>query len=252
MGIHLPRSAPAPAASGVQFLAIYSDRTVKSTATCIVPPYKISVDGQHALILPLNENRTTASPAIATEVESIYYLTTPLLDDGHSDGNCGPGCNNVKVLEPAAGEPVAGSIAKGSDPSSELTHFFYDCNITVTSTTEDLPPVKAGLAAQAIALSEQTHSEFLGTEFQLNQSVAYNFGLQFGEPQYKSATGMASLISRFAVGVVSAAAHVNPPKFAQGSLPHRGCDCNLNLSWHSISSFLLRELFRQPSSSLRL
>ena len=228
-------SAPNAVASGVQVLSIYSNRTATSSAICAVPAYNLSMEGQHALIHLLNENQTVVFPAIAAQLESIYYLTTPTPDDGHSDGTCGPGCNNVKVLEPTSGLPVAGSIANGSDQKSELSHFFYDCNITVTSTTDDLPAVKAGLAAQAIALSGQVHSELEDTNSQSNQFVAYNFGLQFGEPQNNSAAGMASQISRFAIGVISAAAHVNPPKFVQGSLPAQG----LRLQFDSFMLFNL-------------
>ncbi len=112
-----------------------------------------------------------------------------------------------------------GSFVKGSDS----LYFYYDCNITLTSSsTQDLPWVKAALAAQAIALSGQAHPEFQGTDEEFNQFSAYNFGLPFGEPQNNSATGMASLISRFAIGVISAAAHTNPPVFVPGSLPAQG------------------------------
>ncbi len=216
---HFLDSAPSSGASGAQFLAIYSSRIAKSTATCTVPPYQVAIDGQLAIIHLLEKNRTVTFPALALGLESIYYLTTPIPDDGGSDiGTCGPGCNNVKALEPAAGPPVDGSFVKGSNS----TYFFYDCNVTVTSLTRDLPPVKAAQAAQAIALSGQVYPEFEATDKPLDQFVAYNFGLPFGEPQNNSVSGMASLLSRFAIGVVSAAAQTNPPMFLQGGLPAQG------------------------------
>lgn len=210
-------SAPTPAASGARSLAIYSDRVVKSTATCAVPPYRVTFNGQLAAIHLLGENRTINFPVLAFGLESIYYLTTPLPGDESRDGTCGPGCANVKVVEPAAGPPVHGSSFRGSNGT-----YFYDCNITVSAARSDLSPIKAALAAQAIALSGQLHPEFLATDEHLNQFAAYNFGLPFGEPQNNSVTGMASLISRFAIGVISAAAQTNPPMFVQGSLPAQG------------------------------
>lgn len=214
---HFLDSAPSPAASGSRSLAIYSDRIVKSTAICDLPPYQVTVEGQLAVINLLAENRTINFPALALGLDSIYYLTTPLSDDDSGDGICGPGCANVKALEPAAGPPVDGSSFRGSNGS-----YFYDCNITVSARESDLSPVKAALAAQAIALSGQIHPEFRGTDNRLDQFAGYNFGLPFGEPQNNSVTGMASLMSRFAIGVISAAAQTNPPMFVQGRLPAQG------------------------------
>lgn len=210
-------SAPNSAASRARFLAVYSDRIVTSTATCAVPPYEVTLDGQLAVVHLLAENRSINFPIMALGLESIFYLTTPLRDDDSGDRICGPGCANVKALEPAAGPPVDGSFFGGSYGT-----YFYDCNITVFAAKLDLSPVKAALAAQAIALSGQIHPEFQASDRHLDQFVAYNFGVPFGEPQNNSVIGMASLISRFAIGVISAAAQTNPPTFVQGSLPAQG------------------------------
>lgn len=215
---HFLDSAPSAGMSGAQYLALYSNRIVKSTGTCATPPYQVAVNGGLAVVHRLSGNQTAAFPSLALGTESIYYLTTPIPDDGTNNGICGPGCSNVKVLEPATGPPVDGSFVKGSNS----TYFFYDCNITLTSTTPDLPSVKAALAAQAIALSGQIHPEFQNTDEESNQFVAYNFGLPFGEPQNNSAVGMASLVSRFAISVISAAAQTNPPILVPGSLPAQG------------------------------
>lgn len=215
-------SAPSPGASGAQFLAIYSNRIVRSTGTCTIPPYQVAINGQLAVIHLLDANRTIKFPAVALGLGSIYYLTTPILDDGSSDGTCGSGCQNVKALEPATGPSVEGS---------NLAYYFYDCNITVTATTPNLPPVKAAIAAQAIALSGQVHPELQGTDEPWNQFVSYNFGLPFGEPQNNSAAGMASQISRFAIGVISAAAHTNPPIFVPGSSPAQGVRLQFDAYW---------------------
>ena len=214
---HFLDTAPSPATSSAQFLAVYSNRIVKSAATCTVPPYEVTVDGQLAFIRLLEDDRKVAFPAIAFGLESIYYLTTPMPDDGSSEGTCGPGCATVEVLEPAAGPPIDGSSFKGANHT-----FFYNCNITVSAAASDLPPLKAAQAAQAIALTGQIHPDFQDIDARLNQFVGYNLGLPFGEPQNNSIAGMASLISRFAIGVVSAAAQTNPPTFVQGRLPAQG------------------------------
>ena len=226
---HFLDSAPLPAISGIQFLAIYSDRVVKSAATCTVPPYTITLVDQLAVI-QLEDNRTVSFPALALGVESVYYLTTPIKNDPPSDGNCGPGCARVQALEPAAGPPADGSLSKGANGT-----YFYDCNITVSASTSDLPPVKAALAAGAIALSGQIHPEFQATDEHLNQFTGYNFGHPFGEPQNNSVTGMASLMSRFAIGVISAAAQTNPPMFVQGRKPAQG----IRLEFESLLVFNL-------------
>ncbi|KAL8916717.1 MAG: hypothetical protein Q9208_008364 [Pyrenodesmia sp. 3 TL-2023] len=228
---HFLDSAPSPAASGARYLAIYSDRIVKSTAICAVPPYHVTLEGQLAVVHLPAENRTINFPALVLGLESIYYLTTPRRSNDSGDGICGPGCANVKALEPAAGPPADGSLFGGSNGT-----YFYDCNITVSAAKSDLPRVKAAVAAQAIALSGQVHHEFQTTdELNLDQFVAYNFGLPFGEPQNNSVTGMASLMSRFAIGVISAAAQTNPPMFVQGSLPAQG----VRLQFQSFLAFNL-------------
>jgi len=187
------------------------------------------VDGQLAVIHLLNGSRTVTFPAIALGVESVYYLTAPMPDhedSSSSNGPYAPGCNNVKALGPAAGPPVDGSLVNGSNSA----YFFYDCNINHVDNTR-LPPLNAAVAAQAIVLSGQIHLEFTSTAEEYNQFVAYNLGLPFGEPQNNSATGMASLISRFAIGVISAAAQTNPPMFLQGSLPKQGVRLQLDSFW---------------------
>lgn len=209
-------SAPSVGTSGPNFLSIYSNRTVTSRGTCDVPPFNVSINGSLATIHPLNGKQNATFPALALGFESIYYLTTPLLDHQNSTGACGPGCSNVKVLEPAAGPPAPGSFV------SDAGYYYYDCNITVTSTTTDLSPHNAAVAAQAIALSGQVHSELASTNEPYNEYIPYTFGLPFGEAQNNSATGMANLLSRFAIGVIAAAAQTNPPMIVQGGQPAQG------------------------------
>ena len=215
-------SAPSRDTSGPRLLSLYTDRTVQSTGTCITPPYNFSTNGELAVIQYLNINQTVLFPKLSLGLRSIFYLTTPVLVSGNSDKICDPGCSNVKVFEPRVGPPAAGSTISGSN--SSYPHYFYDCNITVTARPQDLSPLQAAAAAQAIALSGQFHSEFSFTDTSdsSNQFVSYAFGLPFGKPQNNSAKGMASQLSRFAIGVVAAAAQTNPSMTIQGGVPTQG------------------------------
>lgn len=209
-------SAPTLGASGPNPLSIYTDKTVNSTGVCTTPPYRLNIKNGLAVITFLDANQTANFPAIALGLESIFYLVTPVLYTGERNSTCGPGCSNVKVLEPAAGPPAPGSFIADSP------YFIYDCNITVLSNNQDLSPLNAAVAAQAIGLSGQIHPELQNTTKSYNEYIAYNFGLPFGEAQNNSATGMASLLSRFAIGVVAAAAQTNPSIMVKGGQPAQG------------------------------
>lgn len=220
----------APNLSRPNFLSIYTDRVVASSAVCTTPAWRYNTSGRVAIITADNSNETTIFPEIVFGLELVYYLTTPieLKNQNLSGGNgsCGPGCSNVKVLEPATGPPVPGSIT-----SDDGRLYYYDCNITVVSTSPDqiLPPRNGAIAAQAIALSGQIHSELVGQRHGgSNQYVAYAIDVPFGEPQNNSAVGMASLLSRFSIGVIAAAAQTNPPLTVQGTQPMQGVRLQLS------------------------
>lgn len=210
-------------AAGPTSLSIYTDKTANSTGICRTPPYRLSLEGGLAVISFLDGNLTASFPKIALGLESIFYLATPILHPKEMNSPCGPGCSNVIVLEPKAGPPAPGSFVVDADSP----YFIYDCNITVISNNQDLSPLNAAVAAQAIALSGQIHPELNNTTEPHNQYIAYNFGLPFGEAQNNSAAGMASLLSRFAIGVVAAAAQTNPPKIVQGAQPAQGVRIHL-------------------------
>lgn len=89
------------------------------------------------------------------------------------------------------------------------------------------------MPAQAIALSGQIYPELYNTTKHIDQYTTYDFGLPFGEPQNNSATGMASLLSRFAIGVIAATAHTNPPIIVQGSQSFQG----VRIQFESLASF---------------
>lgn len=210
-------SAPTLGASGPSSLSIYTDQTANATGVCTTPPYRFeSKDNTLVVITFLDWNRTALFPSFAAGSESITYLVTPILHPEEGKSICGPGCSNIKVLEPKSAPPVPGSF------SADGPFYIYDCNITVVSNKQDLSPLQAAVAAQAIGLSGQVHIELRNTPKRYNQYVPYQFGLTFGEPQNNSATGMASLLSRFAIGVIAAAAQTNPSITVQGGQPAQG------------------------------
>lgn len=153
-------SAPSPGGTtSKNFLSVYSNRVVRSAGRCSTPPYQVRLRDRVATIQLLHEARNFSFPAIALGLESVFYLTSPIVNQSQTTGRCGPGCNRVQAIEPATGLPVDPI----TDENQESNYFFYDCNITVTASDKDLAPVKAAVAAQAIALSGQIHSEFAST-----------------------------------------------------------------------------------------
>ena len=209
-------SAPTLGSSGPSSLSIYTDTTAKAIGVCSTPLYRHEFENDLVIITLLDRNRTAIFPGLAAGSESILYLVTPILFPQEGKSICGPGCSNITVLEPKAGVPAPGSL----NPDGPF--FIYDCNITVSSNKQDLSQLNAAVAAQAIGLSGQIHTEFRNLTKSYNQYVGYKFGLTFGEAQNNSATGMARLLSRFAIGVIAAAAQTSPSIIVQGGQPAQG------------------------------
>ena len=223
-------------------LSVYTNRMVRSSGVCTTPAYNlsttsiptnqyditgISVTGSSAPnasdsktvvaeFTLLESNETVLFPLASLGVEGTYYLSSPF-----NESVCGPGCGNIKVVETASGPPAPGSFV--GYPGV----YFYECNITVTSLPDSspgsLPPDKGSLAARAIALSGAIQQIDDRWEY-----VYYSLGVAFGAAQNNSATGMASLISRFAIGVVAAAAQTNQPKTVLGHVPTQGLRLTLD------------------------
>jgi hypothetical protein len=216
-------SAPVQGSQDFNFISVYSNRTVRSSAICNTPPYRFAVNqtAQVVTIQQTQKNRSAIFPSIALGVESLYYLTTPVLKRQNSTGVCGPGCSTIHALEVATGPPAEGSFVHESS-----NFYYYECNITVASADPSdvfgLSPTNAAVAAQAIALSGQLRPELLDVRSGTNEYTSYNFGLQFGEAQNNSASGMASMVSRFAIGAVAAAAQTNPKILVPGRQPRQG------------------------------
>ncbi|KAK0654745.1 hypothetical protein B0T16DRAFT_256 [Cercophora newfieldiana] len=217
-------SAPAHQSQDFNYLSVYSNQSVRSSGVCTTPPYDFTINKTAGAvsIRQTDSNTTAIFPSIALGVESIYYLTTPaLIGRSGTTGSCGPGCSTIHALEPMAGPP-----AEGSYFNPESTFFYYSCNITVSTSSPSAGPfnfsaTNAAVAAQAIALSEQTAPTTNGS-LSTDVYTSYSFGLQYGEAQNNSATGMASMMSRFAIGAVAATAHTNPKRMVPGRQPRQG------------------------------
>ena len=230
---HYLNSALDIVSAGTNYLAVYSDRKVSSSAVCATPEYNSTIDGAQGLII-INQTsgRDFTFDSMALGLESNTYATVPILRQlrtdvcgsrvGCSTGECGPGCSTVHVLEPKSGEAVPGSF---DSPTSGF--FYYECNITVSSDpapTSDLDsltlaPMMAAAAAQAIALNGDATISAVGAP---PLSRSYNWELPFGTPFNNSAPDMADQLARFAIGVVAAAASTNPRMAVEGRPPAQG------------------------------
>ncbi|KAK3171024.1 hypothetical protein OEA41_003108 [Lepraria neglecta] len=222
-------STPSNYSNGPGMLSVYTDRIIRASGVCTTPAYQLNsttipATGSPAHNLPdytimaaeftlLESGETVLFPPDALNAEGTYYLSSP-----YDVSVCGPGCGNIKVVESASGLSVENSTGV----------YFYECNITVTPSPDSfpgsLPPDQASLAARAIALS--------GAIPQLDgdwEYVFYNQGVAFGQAQNNSATGMASQLSRFAIGVIAAAAQTNQPKIVLGHVPTQGLRLTLDL-----------------------
>lgn len=214
-------------------LSVYTDRIITSSGVCTTPAYQLkpasipatgaptlnlsSYSIMAAEFMLLNSGETVLFPLDALNVEGTYYLSSP-----YNKSVCGPGCGNIKIVETATGPPVLGSfVGNGTNV------YFYDCNITVTSLSDSfpgsLPPEQASLAARAIGLSGALPQLGGGWEY-----VFYQMYVAFGKPQYNSAIGMAHQLSRFAIGVIAAAAQTNEPKIVLGREPTQGLRLTLD------------------------
>lgn len=227
-------STPSNYTTGPGVLSVYTDRIIRSSGVCTTPAYQLNpitipALGSPTLNLPnytiiaaeftlLESGETVLFPLDALNGEGTYYLSSPF-----DESVCGPGCGSIKVVETVSGLPALGSFV-----GNRTGVFFYDCNITVTPSPDSfpgsLPPHQASLAARAIALSGVV-PQFDGNW----EYVFYNLGgVAFGQAQNNSATGMARLLSRFAIGVIAAAAQTNQPKTILGRVPTQGLRLTLD------------------------
>lgn len=228
---HYLNSALDILSAGTNYLAVYSDRKVSSSAVCATPEYNSTIDRDQSLII-VNQTsgRDFTFDSVAGGLESNTYGTVPILRQLRTDvcgsrvgcgtGECGPGCSTIHVLEPKSGE-----AAPGSFDNPESFFFYYECNVTVSSDpppASDLDsltfaPMLAAAAAQAIGLNGLT-----STDPSAPSSRSFNWELPFGTPFNNSAPDMADQLARYAIGVVAAAASTNPRMAIPGRPPAQG------------------------------
>jgi hypothetical protein len=192
-------------------VSIYTDDVAIASGSCRTPTFWV---GETDRLLVINIDSTGEAVYFPSSLlESILYLITPVLTT--PTAQCGLGCGNVKVLEQPAGPPVPGSTV------SSFGFFYYDCSITV-SAPRYISATNAAVAAQAIALSGERHPEIFTSGPETSEWGSYIYGRTIGKPQNNSEVGIASLLSRFAIGVVAAAAETNPKAIVPGHAPAQG------------------------------
>jgi hypothetical protein len=219
-------SAPGQVSRDFNFLSVFSNQSITSLATCQTPPYDFELTSTTTIIQQRNPGtkKTITFPSFGMSEEDIIYLTKPFSSEeirtqSDKTGHCGPGCSTIHILEPRAGPPAEDSF---TNPDSIF--FYYECNTTVSpkggvprAGQFNFSATNAALTAQAIALSGRTVIGPEGSAY-----ASYNLGLPFGEVQNNSATRMATMVSRFAIGVVAAAAQTNPKTLVPGRPPRQG------------------------------
>lgn len=211
-------STPSNFSNGPGPVSIYSNRVIKSSGICTLPSYSVS-DSPNRTRFVMQESGEIVNfpPEILGGAEGTWYRST---SSTFTDSACGLGCGNVKVVEASTGLPAPGSYV------GDKRIYFYDCNITVTI-QEGIPgglsADQASTAARAIALS----GALPGSNMDGDWDYVF-YPLSAGQAQYNSVTGMASQISRYAIGVVAAAAQINVPKTIQGRTPTQGLRLHLD------------------------
>lgn len=219
-------SAPSPGPSDFNFLSVYSNRSITTSAICINPVFSTSTNLSRPGLVTIHQNDTgklVDIPTAAILGEAITYLSRPIgpvFTFKNITTDCGPGCSTVQVVEVAGGNPRQGTYF---NPGAGF--FYYECNVTVlpTDPTDNytVSSIHAAIAAQAIGLSGNTDDAFfrqgIDTEY-----VTYSFGLPFGERQNNDPARMADQLARFAIGVIAAMAQTNPKLTVTGNQPRQG------------------------------
>ncbi|KAM3152831.1 hypothetical protein ABEW05_006741 [Botrytis cinerea] len=196
------------AESGVNPIAVYTSRTIKSSTICST--WAVTKGG--------NGTENTITVATETGDFDVYipvqggpgqttFMTNTLL-------NCGPGCSTIAAFE-----------------ASALSPWFYRCNITVSpvagatlpehqASADLLSLASAGIALQGYATSNLANN----TAFQYQMYPAESV---YGFPWNGDKESMALMMSRFSTGVVAMAALYNDGIIVEGNAPMAGSSLNV-------------------------
>ncbi|KAM0156959.1 hypothetical protein ACHAPG_005043 [Botrytis cinerea] len=194
--------------SGVNPIAVYTSRTIKSSTICST--WAVTKGG--------NSTENTITVATETGDFDVYipvqggpgqttFMTNTLL-------NCGPGCSTIAAFE-----------------ASALSPWFYRCNITVSpvagatlpehqASADLLSLASAGIALQGYATSNLANN----TAFQYQMYPAESV---YGFPWNGDKESMALMMSRFSTGVVAMAALYNDGIIVEGNAPMTGSSLNV-------------------------
>lgn len=223
---------------GINYSApfLFSEESVvKAHGECSTPDVIFASDGTviqaqypeailAGLVSDAWEDLTVIFPESSRWVGDVSYVTKPYANK--SNGTCGWGCSRVYALEkvvPADRPGIPIKVAPDEDADledSEDTYYFYDCNITVSSSANIISAENSAIAAQAIALCEFERGYKIGThnsgdwfdwkERRLDGSdTSYEeFFVPFSSSQpwrqQGISTWMESHLSRWALGVIAA------------------------------------------------
>ena len=176
-----------PAESTTTNGAFYSNRTIIANTTCYVYDVTQGADGDSQQIYYTKNGTMQVVDFQMIEPDSTTYYTSP------QDGDCGPRCANVCAFE-----------------NSGSTGFYHECNITISNVNNatlpehEIPDEIAKLAAASIALQGYQAKNVA------NQYQRYPAGVDGGIWQNGSPSGMAYMMTQYAIGAISTADMNNP------------------------------------------
>lgn len=227
------RPAQLPTDADFQPIVVATDRRIHSSGTCVRHQVVAGGDGGSTNItidFGSGQNRTVQIPLAGGTNQTTYMTNTSV--------SCGAGCGIVTAFESA--------------PSAS---WYYDCNVTVGAATNATQPAHQVsdnvrlLAAQGIALQGYAVLSFVDDS--RSQYQSYPAETAFGLAAGGDADAMAMRMSRFAIGVIAAAADSNNDLIIQGYPPVRGSHLKVD-HWDYASLILLSAIIAQLVLSLVL
>lgn len=212
---------------------VATDRRIHSSATCIPHQVVGGGDGGSTNItidIGGGQNRTMQI-AFAGGTNQTTYMTNTSM-------TCGTGCGVVTAFE-----------------SGPAASWYYTCNVTVGAATNATQPAHQVsdsvrlLAAQGIAL--QGYGVLSFVDDSRSQYQSYPAETEFGLATMGIADAMAMRMSRFAIGVIAAAADFNNDLTIPGYPPVRGSHVKVD-HWDYAALILLAAVIAQLVLSLVL
>ena len=179
----------APQSLGTKGTSVYTNRTINSTWSCqswpVIQGGNGTVTNLTVLQDPNGGQALNVTLPFVGGTDQTTFLTTPNI-------TCGTGCSVVEAFEASLIQP-----------------WYYQCNITVgkvmnaTLPQHAVGPSLRSMASAAIAL------QGYGLKSPASSAVQYQVypsESTYGQPQGGYNNGMGSLMARFSIGVVTAAA----------------------------------------------